>query len=147
MGKDKVFVDSSILVTAVLSPLGGSFYIINNWRSRFEFQINEYIFEETMRVLENKFSPRAHALKNTLLLIIGLASIKILKNPPPTRVRTLEKFISKEDAPILASAIAFCSYLLTLDNDFFTDAVLRLSKKKGLIITKPKEFILSHRLQ
>ncbi len=50
-----MFLDTSVLVTAVLSSAGGSFYILNSLKDRFEFFINEYVLEEAIRVLDDKF--------------------------------------------------------------------------------------------
>lgn len=144
MEKDKVFLDSSVLITATLSSRGGSFYILNNLKNKFEFQINEYVLKETLEILAQKFSTKKE-LKNKLFLLLGWTPIKILPFPSKREIKNLEKVINKEDAPILTSAIENGDYLLTLDNDFLTKNVVEFSKKKGLIILKPKEFIEKHR--
>lgn len=144
MARDKVFLDSSILVTALLSSRGGSFYILNQWRGAFEFLINEYVFEETMGALNEKFTARED-LKAKLFLVMGLTPIKILKNPREDELKFLTNIINKKDAPILSSALKYSSYFLTLDNDFFAESVIEFSKKKGLCILKPKEFIQKFR--
>jgi hypothetical protein len=51
MRKNKIFLDSSFLVTAVLSSSGGAFYILENFKDTFVFQINHYVLEETTNVL------------------------------------------------------------------------------------------------
>lgn len=140
MARDRVFLDSSVLIAALLSSRGGSFYILNQWRSAFEFLISDYIFEETMGVLNEKFIGRED-LKDKLFLLMGLTPIKILKSPRSDELKILTNIINKKDAPILASALKHSSYFLTLDNDFFTEPVTKFSKKKGLFILKPREFI------
>ena len=42
MAKPKVFLDSSVIITALLSTQGGSFYIIEYYKINFTFQINKY---------------------------------------------------------------------------------------------------------
>ncbi len=140
MEKDKVFLDTSVLVTAVLSSAGGSFYILNSLKDRFEFFINEYVLEEAIRVLDDKFHQKED-YKNKLFLLIGLASIKIVLNPPAKQVKKLTRILNEKDCPILASAIKHCSYLITLDNDFLSREVAEFSLKKRLMILKPKDFI------
>lgn len=140
MAEPKVFLDSSVLIAATLSFSGGSFYILTHFRDKCEFQINEYVLEETLRVLNEKFGKRAD-LKTKLFLILGLAKVKVLSNPSPQKVRTLRKIISKEDAPILTSAIQNSSYLITLDNEFFSKNVRAFTASKGLTTLKPRDFV------
>ena len=140
MVKSKIFLDSSVLITAVLSSRGGSFYILTQLNDICEFQTNEYVIEEIQRILGSKFSS-APELKTKLFLILGTADIRVLSNPSIKDLRDLAKVINKEDAPILASAAKYSSYLLTLDNDFFQEKVLYFAKQRDLAIVKPRDFI------
>lgn len=140
MEKDKVFLDSSILIAALLSSQGGSFYILDQLFSIYELQINEYVLEETMRVLATKFHEKPE-LKTTLFLMIGIARIQILPNPSLKQIKNLEKVLNPEDAPILASAWEHSAYLISLDKDFFAHKVVEFIKNKNLLILKPREFI------
>ena len=129
-----------MLIAAVLSSSGGSFYILSKLHIKFELQINRFVLEETMQVLDEKFSARRE-LKNTLFLLLGSARVRVLPAPSKKEVTMLTKYIEKEDAPILASALRYSSFLITLDNDFLDEKVLKLAKAKGLAIIKPREFI------
>lgn len=140
MGKDKAFLDTSVLITAVLSAAGGSFYILNSFKDRFDFFINEYVLEESIKVLDDKFYKRED-FKRKLFLLIGLTPVKVILNPPVKQVKKLTKILNEKDCPILASAIKHCSYLITLDNDFLSREVVEFSLKKKLMILKPKNFI------
>lgn len=142
MAKNKVFLDSSVLITAVLSQWGGSFYILNTFCNdgRFEFQTNDYVFDEVCEVLERKFSADEN-LKSKLFLLIGLTPIKILNDPPKLKMDAASRIVNKKDAPILASAFMHSDYLLTLDNDFLTNTIIKFAQKKNVTILKPKEFI------
>lgn len=144
MAKNKVFLDSSIIISALLSSRGGSFFILYYFKDIFEFQINEYVFDEVIDILGKKFSNKPH-LKNKFFILIGLTPIKIFPDPSKNETKILEKFINKEDAPILASALKHSSYLLTLDNDFLINGVLKFATSKNLFILKPKEFIQKFR--
>ncbi|MBU2578803.1 putative toxin-antitoxin system toxin component, PIN family [Patescibacteria group bacterium] len=140
MVKNRVFLDSSVIISALLSSEGGSFHILYYFKNVFEFQINEYVFDEVLNVLDEKFSDNPQ-LKNKFFTLIGLMSVRVLPDVSKSEVKFLEKFLSKEDAPILAAALKYSSYLLTLDNDFLTDLVLKFASNKNLSILKPKEFI------
>lgn len=140
MARNRVFLDSSVLITAVLSSRGGSFYILTQLKNVCSFQINDYVLEETKRVLDSKFSSTPE-LKAKLFLIIGSVGIHVFSNPSLRRVRTLARIINKEDAPILASAMKYSSHLLTLDNDFLQREVIYFARQRGLTILKPREFI------
>lgn len=144
MAKPKVFLDSSVLIAAVLSTRGGSFYILTHFRDKCEFQISEYVLEETIKVLNQKFKDRED-LKGKLFLLLGWARVKVLSNPSHRKLKTIEKLMNIEDAPILASALGANSYLLTLDNDFLDEKLLSFARSKRLIILKPREFIQKFR--
>ena len=120
---------------------GGSFYILYHLREFFEFQINKYVFDEIIDVLERKFTNQPQS-KNKFFALISLTNIEIFANAPKKQVSSLERIISKEDAPILASALKHSNYLITLDNDFLAEKVLKFALSKNLIILKPKEFLI-----
>ncbi|MDO8569877.1 MAG: PIN domain-containing protein [bacterium] len=140
MAKPKIFFDSSVLLAALLSPRGGSFYILNELGTAFEFYINEYVLEEVLRVLDQKFQMRPN-LKNELLLLLGLTDVKILPQPSPENIDRVSEYINKKDAPILAGALGTSDYLLSLDNDFFSSELMHFARTRGLTIVKPQMFL------
>lgn len=140
MAKPSVFFDTSVLLAALLSPRGGSFYILNEFGTAFEFQINEYVLEEVLRVLDQKFHARPN-LKNELLLLLGLSDVKILPQPSLENIDRILEYINKKDAPILAGALGISDYLLSLDNDFFSSELMRFARTCGLAIVKPQMFL------
>lgn len=142
--RNKVFIDSSILIAATLSHAGGSFYILTELKDKFAFKINDYVFEEVLRILDAKFGSKPE-FKTELFLIIGLANIEILKIPSLAQVKKAEKFINRNDAPILAGAMENCSCLLTLDNHFLSESILKFTAENNLNILKPKDFIEQYR--
>lgn len=139
MGK-RVFFDSSVIIAALLSRDGASYYILSEFSDVFEFEINEYVFEEVRRSVERKFKDQPTLLSN-LFSIMGLSDIATLQNPSKQEVRAAEAVISKKDASILASALIGSDYLLTLDNEFFKPPIIELAKKRRLEILKPGDFI------
>ena len=140
MAKPAVLLDTSIFITALLSTKGGSFYILNTFRDRVDFQTSEYVFAEIDEVLKHKFFGRID-MRTKLFLILGTTNVAVLPNRPKREVMQLKKYISEKDAPILASALKESYYLLTLDNEFFNDKIMRLASNKRLSILKPKDFI------
>jgi predicted nucleic acid-binding protein len=140
MAKPAVFLDSSVIITSLLSTTGGSFYIINTLKENFELQINEYGLGEIQKTLKNKFADQPN-LQSQLFLILGTAKITILPNSTKREELRTAKFISKIDAPILATALKYSQYLITLDNEFFKPEIVNLAKKRALTILKPKNFI------
>ena len=140
MAKPIVFVDSSVLITALLSSTGGSFYILTQCRNLFAFQINEYVLAETQEILRTKFADRP-SIVTDLFLLLGIADVTVLPDPPKRDVLAAAKVISQNDAPILASALPSSDYLVTLDNEFLTGRVLAKALEKSLLIMKPKEFL------
>lgn len=135
-----MLVDSSVLIAAVLSSRGGSFYILQNFKDKCGFRINEYIFEEVLAVLAEKF-PGREDLRQKLFLLLGSVPIRILPDLSREEWRVLGKIINVKDAPILASALAESDYFLTLDTDFLASAIIAYAQKHGLSIVKPKAFI------
>ena len=140
MVKKRIFIDSSVIIAALLSPKGGSFYILSNLYDSFIFQTNEYAVEEMKLIISNKFKNNP-GLMSKLFLLIGLSKMIILPHPDKDIVKRLQKYISKNDSPILASALLNSDYLITLDNEFFKDDILERAQKQGVSILKPKDFI------
>jgi predicted nucleic acid-binding protein len=142
MRKERVFIDSSVTIAALLSSTGASFHILNDLHDKLTIQINEYSIAETKRVflkLPKKF--KDDQLVTKLLLLIGTSGMRILPDPDHTLVKRMEKYVSKNDAAILALAMVHSDYLLTLDNGFLTDSVVAFARKHKVFILKPKDFI------
>ena len=140
MHKPRVFLDSSVIITALLSSRGASYYLLSQQSDVLDLRINEYVFEEVRRSLEVKFNDQPTLVSN-LFLILGAASIEMISNPTTREVRATEAIISKKDAPVLASALTHSDYLLTLDNEFFKPAIIGTAKQKMLVILKPGDLI------
>lgn len=140
MEKTKVFLDTSVIISALMSPLGGSFYILSNLSSKFLLQINNYVIEELLDVISRKFTKRDETIRN-LFILIGLANIQIIDNPPKKSLDQVKNIIEIDDAPILISAIKESDYLVTLDNHFLNTKVIKYATSHDLIIIRPKELI------
>jgi predicted nucleic acid-binding protein len=139
MRKRRVFVDSSVMVAALLSPTGGSSHILNNLCGSFAFETNEYAITEMKEAFSKKF--KDNRLANKLHILIGLSGMRVLSDPDPTIVTRMEKYVPSNDATILASAMIKNDCLLTLDKGFFKDSIVSFARKHKVSILKPKEFI------
>lgn len=140
MGKDNVFFDSSVIIAAMLSPRGGSFYVISRLHARYSFTVNEYVLDEIQTVVKEKFAYNP-VLTKSLFRILSLGQFEVRGDPHETLMQEARTVIHPEDTPILAGAVVPQGILLTLDNHFFSDDVLSFSKSKGLSILKPGDFI------
>ena len=140
MPRPRVFLDSSVIIAVLLSSSGGSSRILTDAEGRFAFKINSYIFDEVRGILETKFA-RQPELATNLLILLGLSNVEIVSDASRREVRSTAQFISRNDAPVLAGALTASDYLLTLDNEFFTEKVVEMATKHKLTILKPGDFI------
>jgi putative PIN family toxin of toxin-antitoxin system len=136
MEKNKVFLDSSVVIAAILSSQGGSFYVLETFCETVSFYINEYILTEVLEVLSRKF--KNQKLETTLFLLLGLAKVNVLPNPRPKTVSSCIGIVEEKDAPVLAGAIEEdVHWLLSLDKP-----LLRSAKGKvPFDVCAPGEFI------
>ncbi|MFB6226668.1 MAG: hypothetical protein ABEJ02_04920 [Candidatus Paceibacteria bacterium] len=135
-----VFLDSSVIISAILSQTGGSFYIITQLHSSYDFIINKYVLDEVENVISQKFSGDKEKY-NMLFLLLSLSSIEVKENPKKDEVNELTDVISSKDVPILFTSLQYADYLLTLDKEFLQDEVKKFCNSKGLNISNPKYFI------
>ena len=136
----KIFLDSSVIIAAILSPIGGSFRLIReSLFKNYALLISEYVLDECIRILGMKFPMKA----NILPLFLTNFNFKILRDPTQKEVENLIEIINFQDAPVLAGALKYkVEYLISLDKkDFLNQKVLEFARKKGLSILTPKEFL------
>ena len=130
----KVFLDSSVLFTAVNSPLGGSAKLFT--LKNIKLTASRLVLTETERNIREKLED--YHLQRFFLLA---KKLEILKQEPNRQlIKKAEKVIVKKDAVILAEAkMAKADYLITLDKKHFLipEAVSFLKPKK---IFTPKMF-------
>ncbi len=130
-----VFVDSSVLFTAVNSPSGGSAKLIS--LRKYELLTSTFVLTEVERNVRKKLQD--YHLERFFVLV---ESLKISKEMPHSKVIAHAKqVIAVKDAIILAQAKELkIHYLVTLDQkDFFQPKVFSYFAP-GKIIT-PKDLI------
>jgi predicted nucleic acid-binding protein len=136
----KIFLDSSVIIAAVLSHTGGSFRLIKESAFKnYALLISEYVLAECIRTIKTKFPTR----EDGLMLLLTNFNFKILKDSASKEVEKLIDIIDFQDAPILAAALKYkVEYLITLDKkDFLNQRILKFAKKRGLLILTPGELI------
>lgn len=138
--KIKVFLDSSVILSALFSQKGASYFILCEVLE-LELQMNEYVLREIHRTIKNKFEAEQETLLNQVFIILAKAHVSFVPNPGKSDLLNAGKIISKNDAPILATTLSHSDYLLTLDNEFFKDEIMELAKYKKLTILKPGVFL------
>ena len=129
----KVFLDTSVLISALNSTSGASFHILNSIKYR--FFISEFVLTEARNVIAKKFASKIS--ENMLFSFIGATPITIVPLPRKKELRKFIKLVEEKDTPILASSLKYCDILLTLDK-----GILEANGKiKNLEITTPGELI------
>jgi predicted nucleic acid-binding protein len=140
MSKKKIFLDSSAVISGVISPVGAAraLFLLSEAGS-LDLVICEQVIVETERTLARK-APKAlpdfrQALKQ--------AGPKILADPGMDEVRACLYMISDPaDAPILAAAIkANVDFLVTHNCRHFLDDP-QVSERSGLRIGTPGDALL-----
>ncbi|MEK7548070.1 MAG: PIN domain-containing protein [Patescibacteria group bacterium] len=137
--KIKIFIDSSVVIAALLSSDGGSAKIFKLCEAGIaEGWISNTVIEEVDRNIKGKFA----GLKLYFYQLLKAAGIKISKNPSKDMIKKAEAWIKDHnDAPILAAAkFAKVDVVLTLDiRHFIKDT--DVAKKSGMQIMTPGEFL------
>lgn len=137
---DTILLDSSVIIAALLSPTGGSFYVITHMSPPFRLVVSEYILSEVREVLARKFAQQ-QGLQKELLALLVIGDVEILSIEVIAKVRPLYEVLNQKDAPILASALAHCGFILSLDNHFLSQDVVEYAADHKLIICTPGVFI------
>ena len=134
----KVFLDSSVLVSALLSSKGASSRLLElHEAGLLECTISEYVMKEVYSVIQRKFPE----LKETFDELLEVLNFKMIHQLEDTQLKFAKEWISDaNDAPILAAAKkAKVDHLITLDIRHFIKAT-KVSKLSGLSIVTPAQF-------
>lgn len=134
-----VFLDTSVLIAAFLSPEGGSAKILELCEARL---IKVFISKDVVREIEEVSAKKFPELKQHFKKLLKTADIKILQKVKPLFLKLALKWISYQaDAKILAAAKQISNaILITLDiRHFIYD--INVSKKSGVKIMTPADFL------
>jgi predicted nucleic acid-binding protein len=95
----KVIVDSSVIISALISSKGPSYYCLISAKDKgYRLFISEFILKEILDVIERKFPN----LLIKLFEILTISEITILKNPNKKDLKLFEKLVEKEDTYYLS---------------------------------------------
>lgn len=140
--KRKIFLDSSVIFSALFSEKGASYFILHKIDDDgIELQMSEYVIREMYKVLKKKTEKEQKLLFHKLFSSLAGAHITFVPNPGKKELLKLEGKISRNDVPILATALMHSDFLLTLDNEFFGDRIIELAAHEKLTILKPGGFL------
>ena len=109
---NKIFIDSSVLIAAAISPTGSARDLIKgSFRNKFKIVVSDLVLEETERNLTNK-APKALP---TLQLFLEVLNPEVV-SPSKSLVLKVSRVVDPKDAPIVAGAVsAKADYLVSFD--------------------------------
>lgn len=135
----KVFLDSSVIIAALLSAEGGSAQIIEFCEANvLQGYISMDVKRECEEVIKRKFPEAERSFKK----LIKIGRLKIVKRIKPKLLRNAKNWMEYlKDSKILAAAKqAEVNYLLTLDiKHFIKDP--HVSEKANIKILTPGDFL------
>jgi predicted nucleic acid-binding protein len=140
MSKNRIFLDSSVLIAGVISSTGAArVLMVMSEMGEIELLVSEYIIVETERTLARKVP---HALPEFRQAIKD-ANIKIVHDPSSKEVQdNLYLITDAEDIPILLSAMkAKVDYLATHNRKHFLDDP-KVAERSNLRIGSPGDVLM-----
>ena len=137
----RVFLDTSVLISGLASPTGGSAAIRDPCEAEeLRIVLSRQVLVEADRVLLRKFPQLIERYR----LFIKSLSPELADDPSPDAVRAAEAVIHPNDAPILAAAKqAKVDYLVTLNTKHFLTP--RVQTFYAAPIVTPGEFLAAFR--
>lgn len=135
----KIFLDSSVLISVMISSTGGSAKVLELCEGGF---LNGYISDDVVQEVTRVIDRKLPELKRDFLKLIKVTKLSVLKKIPGAIKKQAALWISDpKDVDILAAAKHLeVDFLLTLDiRHFITD--VSVAKKSGLRILTPAEFL------
>ncbi len=140
----KLFIDTSVILTASKSKSGASSYICMLCRKRkVQGYISRYVIYEAKTKSTYLLTSQEKQRLNFLLL---QCSLIIITEPSDADIQTSIQIIEKKDAPIIAAAKSVSvDYLLTLNTKDFMQTKVKEWIKPTQIIT-PKAFLKKEKI-
>lgn len=133
----RVFVDASVLYSAITSATGASRELLRRHLSQeVVIVVSAYVTEEVRRNLAKK-APTQSGAVDLLLDLLAMQSVE----PSIEQIQQAATYTELKDAPVVAAAIAgVCEYLLTFDRKHLIDPP-QVAVQSKLIITTPDQVI------
>ena len=138
----RVFMDSSALFAAVLSPNGAARELIRlAVNEEIQLIIGQDVITETHRNINRK----APDFKLLLVSLIEAVDFEIVQDPFKEDVWAAEKYVAQKDAFIIAAAInAKVDFVATFDRRHLIDPS-EVGQKSGLSIGTPGDVLIEIR--
>lgn len=134
----RVFVDSSVLIAAAISPTGSARILVTaGLLGDVTLLFSNDVFEETERNLRRKFPAALPALTR-----FQRAFVEQTIQPDETSIRRAADLVAAKDAPILGGALAAsASYLATFDQQHLLNAEERIREAFAITVATPSEIL------
>lgn len=134
----KVFIDSSVLIAAAISPTGSARdLIISSLNNKFKVILSDLVLEETARNLSNKAPIALPALQ----LFLEALNPEVV-SPPKSLILKVSKVIDLRDAPIVAGAISSkADYLVSFDRKHLLQQKQEIQSHFKLKVVTPDELL------
>ncbi|MBX3069367.1 MAG: PIN domain-containing protein [Thermomicrobiales bacterium] len=138
MARSSVFVDSSVLFSALLSNRGTARDMINSAiEGRLSLCLSDFAINEVRKNLDLK-APGVIPILDTFLS----ADIFRIIDPSPEIVDDVARTFAQKDAPIIAGAIAGqCTHLATYDRVHLLSQSDRILQLHGIVTAPPDQIL------
>ena len=136
-----IFLDSNVIISGIYSKAGPPGKILDlHTAGRIQIVVCKFVLEEVIRNIKVKRSKDIPAL----YAFLSNAPPVVAVDPGINEILLWAKYLSQEDAIILAAAIhARVDYFITGDKHFHSAALK--SQKLNLKILTPAEFVAAHK--
>lgn len=134
----KVFIDSSVLIAAAISPTGSARDLItSSLKNKFKIIISDLVLEETVRNLANK-APKALPAFQLFLEALNPEVV----SPAKSLAMKASKVVELKDAPIVAGAVAAkVDYLVSFDRKHLLQQKQKIEESLKIKVVTPDELI------
>lgn len=133
----KVFVDSSVLLTAVVSGAGaGREIILKGLDKKLELYFSEYVFKEVERNLWRKRPDSIDLFRHFTSLFENVII------PPEALIQEVARTIEPKDAPVVAAAVtASVGYIVSYDRKHLVSKRDAINAAFRIVTTTPDEVL------
>ena len=144
MSRPRVFLDSCVLIEALVAPWSASRGLLILGRSAlFRFVLAEVVIRETERALVSRIGSGyggSHQLRDDFRLLLERLEVERVPHVSPEEFEQARSWIRHwNDVPVLAAAVkARPDWLVTDNTDHFSPEV---SARTGLPIATPAQFL------
>lgn len=136
--KTRIFIDSSVLIAAAISPIGSARILINQG---FTQKIDLYISPEVVGETERNLKRKAPEGLDYFYKIYESLSLNLVK-PTKRQIHKAAKVVVGKDAPIVAGAIfSRADYLVSFDRKHLLQHRQQIEENFKIKVVTPDELI------